>query len=62
MGKTAAKYRLRTTECSDERVKVMKEILQGIQLIKMYTWERAFCHAVDKIRKFVIAFAPAIQI
>lgn len=49
----AAKYRLRTTQCSDERVKMMKEILQGIQLIKMYTWELAFGNVIDKVRKYV---------
>lgn len=49
----AAKYRLQTTQCSDKRVKVMKEILHGIQLIKMYTWELAYCRVIDKIRKSV---------
>lgn len=57
IGKMAAKYRLQTTQCSDKRVKVMKEILHGIQLIKMYTWELAYCRVIDKIRKSVTVSA-----
>lgn len=29
----------------------MNEIIQAIQVIKMYTWERTFAHVVDGIRK-----------
>lgn len=51
MGKMAAIYRLRTAKCADKRVKIMNEIIQGIEVIKMYTWERAFGSTVDEIRK-----------
>lgn len=53
MGRTAAKYRLRTAKRTDKRIKVMNEIIQGIQVIKMYAWESSFAKLVDKIRKCV---------
>lgn len=52
MGKMAATYRLRTAEQTDRRIKVMNEIVQGIQVIKMYAWEQSFAILVDKIRMY----------
>lgn len=51
IGKKAAQLRLRTTKRTDFRVKIMNEIILGIQVIKMYTWEKSFATMVDKIRK-----------
>lgn len=51
MGKMAGTYRLRTAKRTDKRVKVMNEIIQAIQVIKMYAWETSFANLVDKIRK-----------
>lgn len=51
MGKKAADYRLMTAERTDVRVRFMNEIIQGIQVIKMYTWERSFARVIDKIRR-----------
>lgn len=52
MGKKAATFRLKTATRTDRRVKIMNEIIQGIQVIKMYTWEKSFASVVDKIRKY----------
>lgn len=52
MGKTAATFRLRTAKRSDKRVRIMNEIIQGIQVIKMYAWETSFAKLVDKVRKY----------
>ena len=41
---------------SDQRIKVMNEVISGMRVIKMYTWEYAFKKMVDKIRKQVIIF------
>ncbi|XP_037030669.1 multidrug resistance-associated protein 4-like [Bradysia coprophila] len=51
IGKRAATYRMRTAKRTDRRVRIMNEIIQGIQVIKMYTWEKSFAKVVDKIRK-----------
>lgn len=49
--KKSAQLRLKTAKRTDYRVKVMNEIILGIQVIKMYAWEMSFAGMVDKIRK-----------
>lgn len=39
---------------TDERVKVMSELVNGVQVIKMYAWEKPFEELVAKLRKYVI--------
>lgn len=51
IGKMAATYRMKTTKRTDTRVKFMNEIVQGIQVIKMYTWENSFAEMIKKIRR-----------
>ncbi|KAJ8734792.1 hypothetical protein PYW08_014042 [Mythimna loreyi] len=41
---------------TDERVKVMSELVNGVQVIKMYTWEKPFEKLVDKLRKLEVSF------
>lgn len=38
---------------TDIRLRIMNEILLGIQVIKMYAWEKSFAKLVDQIRKWV---------
>ena len=47
-------YRLKAAKVTDNRVRVMNEIISGMRLIKMYAWEWAFHEYVKKIRKFVL--------
>ncbi|XP_050359927.1 ATP-binding cassette sub-family C member 4-like [Nymphalis io] len=41
---------------TDERVKVMSELVNGVQVIKMYAWEKPFEKLVDKLRKYEVKF------
>ncbi|XP_040165805.1 multidrug resistance-associated protein 4-like [Anopheles arabiensis] len=51
LGKKAAIYRLKTANRTDRRIQFMNEIIQGIQVIKMYAWEDSFSRMVDRIRR-----------
>ncbi|XP_052753783.1 probable multidrug resistance-associated protein lethal(2)03659 [Galleria mellonella] len=51
LGTRTAYYRKGTALKSDERVRLMKEILMGMEVIKMYTWERPFRKIIDNVRR-----------
>lgn len=43
--------RLKVAERTDKRVGIMNEIIQGIQVIKMYSWEIPFAKIVAEARR-----------
>ncbi|XP_045455242.1 ATP-binding cassette sub-family C member 4-like [Melitaea cinxia] len=51
LGQILGKVRFRTAEKTDERIKVMSEVINGIQVIKMYAWEIPFQKVVGQKRK-----------
>lgn len=51
MGVMTGKYRKRTALETDIRIRLMNEIINGIQVIKMYAWESPFGKIIKKIRE-----------
>lgn len=50
LGRLIGKVRLKTAVRTDERIKVMSEVINGIQVIKMYAWEIPFEKLVSSKR------------
>ncbi|KAJ8669276.1 hypothetical protein QAD02_000535, partial [Eretmocerus hayati] len=49
--KLTAKYCMQTALRTDERVRFMNEIISGVQVIKMYAWEKPFCALIELVRR-----------
>ena len=43
---------------TDERVKIMNEVIAGMKVIKLYTWEDSFSDLIGKIRAYVHSICP----
>uniref|UniRef100_A0A182RUC1 Uncharacterized protein n=1 Tax=Anopheles funestus TaxID=62324 RepID=A0A182RUC1_ANOFN len=50
-GTLTSRYRLRTALKTDERIRLMDEIIAGIAVIKMYAWERPFAKLISLARR-----------
>ncbi|CAK1599826.1 unnamed protein product [Parnassius mnemosyne] len=50
------KFRGKIAKRTDERVKVMSELVSGVQVIKMYAWEKPFEKLVDKLRRWEVKY------
>ena len=51
MGRQFAKLRVETATKTDKRIRLMNEIINGMKVIKMYTWEDPFMQMARDARK-----------
>ncbi|KAK4317272.1 hypothetical protein Pmani_011632 [Petrolisthes manimaculis] len=51
LGKVFSRLRLSTAHLTDERVRIMNEIVNAMRVIKMYAWEKPFTELVELSRK-----------
>ncbi|XP_011311078.1 multidrug resistance-associated protein 4 [Fopius arisanus] len=54
LSRLTAKLRAKVAVRTDERVRLMSEIITAVQVIKMYTWEKPFLRLVSFARKHEI--------
>ncbi|KAM4560501.1 ATP-binding cassette sub-family C member 4-like [Odontesthes bonariensis] len=50
-GKLFGIFRSKTTMVTDERIRLMNEVVSGIRIIKMYAWEKPFSALVTEVRR-----------
>lgn len=53
LGKKLKQCRMKTAEMTDKRIRLINEIISGIKVIKMFTWETPFGKLIDFIRKYL---------
>ncbi|RVE50914.1 hypothetical protein evm_004481 [Chilo suppressalis] len=51
IGKISSKLRHQTTVRTDNRIRMMNEVIQSIEAIKMYAWEKAFAKMISFARR-----------
>ncbi|KAL4711269.1 hypothetical protein ACJJTC_019110 [Scirpophaga incertulas] len=51
LGKISSKLRRKTAMRTDNRIRMMNEVIQSIEAIKMYAWENAFAKIIGIARK-----------
>ncbi|KAL3283448.1 hypothetical protein HHI36_006593 [Cryptolaemus montrouzieri] len=56
LGSLTSKNRIQVARKTDHRVRIMSEILSGIQVIKMYAWETPFEKVVELARKLEVKY------
>lgn len=55
LGKRLSEIRSNATSMIDERLRLMSEIISGVQVIKMYAWEKPFSTLVEHARKYSLS-------
>uniref|UniRef100_A0A8C4X1U4 Cystic fibrosis transmembrane conductance regulator n=1 Tax=Eptatretus burgeri TaxID=7764 RepID=A0A8C4X1U4_EPTBU len=55
IGSVFSRYRRKTAIFTDNRIRTMSEVISGMRIIKMYTWEKSFSLLVAYMRKLEVA-------
>ena len=53
--------RTKVAALSDNRIRLMNEIIKGMRVIKMYAWERHFSQLISDARKSVLICMKTIN-
>lgn len=59
--KSLLNLRMKANVHTDERVSIMREILQSMKMIKFYSWENAYEASVREIRKNEVSYVYKVQ-
>jgi ATP-binding cassette subfamily C (CFTR/MRP) protein 4 len=51
IGKMFSVYRFKIAQKTDERGRIMNEIIIAMRVIKMYAWENPFSKLIDHVRR-----------
>ncbi|CAF1468673.1 unnamed protein product, partial [Adineta steineri] len=54
VGRILVRFRTKILEQTDQRVKIMSEIIKSMRIVKMYCWESAFEKKISLVRKHEI--------
>ncbi|XP_068446641.1 ATP-binding cassette sub-family C member 4-like isoform X2 [Clinocottus analis] len=50
-GRLFSKFRSKTAVLTDDRIRIMNEVVSGMRIIKMYAWEKPFAVLVSEVRR-----------
>ncbi|ODM90032.1 Multidrug resistance-associated protein 4 [Orchesella cincta] len=53
-GRLTARFRRSIAQRTDERGRIMNEIIMGIRILKMYAWEKPFSAVINQLRKLEV--------
>lgn len=56
-----SRYRLQVSLRTDQRIRFVDEIISGIQVIKLYAWEKPFAHLTSMARKYELQIIRKIS-
>lgn len=51
LGPKSGEIRGKTAEVTDKRINLMSQMINGIKVVKMYSWEKSFSSKMDIVRK-----------
>ena len=54
MSRVFSQLRMETALRTDERIRTMNEILSGMRVIKLYSWEKYFAKLIEFLRRYAI--------